>query len=218
MSTQQEPPNWPTSIEYLITYEWAPSIPYHVKYGYFCLDPEGPPEDEIPTRKVTRSGTSPVEIRILDNPDHPACGERGLFATKRIPPFSWILDYIGVINLTASIPPERTYTLSYHGPLSIDASERGNQGRCINDWTGIATRPNADFDVYRDAVSHEVRTGVWSLNQWIEIGDEILAVYGGEFWGDNDGRRRWDPEWDAGEEEHLREQAAVQVNSDVKEL
>ncbi|KAJ3147484.1 hypothetical protein HDU89_005307 [Geranomyces variabilis] len=194
-SEQPIPPQrWPAEITYLTSYTWSPSVPYDVKYN--CSFPSA----DFETKIVDRRSPPPVEIRAITDVRHPAYGQLGLFATEKIPPFTWILDYLGHISLTELIPADRTYTLQFFGPLSVDASEYGNAARCINDWIGIARRPNACFDTYRDAEMQSLRVGVWSLNQWIEVDDEILSVYGSGFWKDKDPRRRWNPEWDAWED------------------
>lgn len=105
---------------------------------------------------------------------------------------------MGTINYQSKISPDLLYTLAFHDDLSISAAQSGNEARFINDYHNIAERPNAAFDTYRDTHTGEVRVGVWTLNQWIEIGEEITVPYGSEFWGT--GVKEWDPAWDEGEE------------------
>jgi SET domain-containing protein len=65
--------------------------------------------------------------------------------------------------------------------LVIDAELIGNEARHINDYRGVAEKPNAEFKNYRDS-NGKVRVGVWVLNEKIKKGSEILVSYGKGFW------------------------------------
>ncbi|KAI8823538.1 uncharacterized protein EV422DRAFT_359422 [Fimicolochytrium jonesii] len=190
---------WPADFPYLLEYEWAPTIQSDIRQRYvgWCAFAD---EDEIDRKSVSRS-EGHLCVREITDQGHPARGEGGLFAARQIKQFQFIVDYVGVIRLTSEIPANLTYTLSFHGNLSVDASIRGNEGRFINDWHGIASRPNAAFDTYRDVETGQVRVGAFSLNRTIEPGEEIVVPYGAEFWGAKGDTRAWDPSWDEGEEE-----------------
>ncbi|KAJ3020724.1 hypothetical protein HKX48_000323 [Thoreauomyces humboldtii] len=222
---QMSPPsNWPPEIVYIVENLFSPTVPYELHYACVHNDPDSDhseAEDDSshhqpPIRHVTRrtDDLPPYEIRIITTPGHPAIGELGLFATRRIEPFRHICDYIGLVRPTSEIPPSLPYTLGFHGPLSIDASETGNEARCINDWNGIVERPNAHFDVYRDGGTGRLCAGVWSLNTGVDMGQEIVVPYGGEFWG---GGQRWLDEWDEGEEEVLAERGRRDEDAERRE-
>jgi len=57
----------------------------------------------------------------------------------------------------------------------------GNQARFINDYRGIANKPNAIFLDGRTS-SDELIMSIWSSNQEIKKGDEILVSYGKSWW------------------------------------
>ena len=81
----------------------------------------------------------------------------------------------------------RNYLFSLNDNLNVDASLRGNEARFINDYHGIAERPNAVFEEYfvKCKKGWEARMGVWVDPKWKEgvgKGDEILVSYGRGFW------------------------------------
>lgn len=75
--------------------------------------------------------------------------------------------------------------------LAIDANHAGNEARFINDYRGVAERPNAEFREVWDGRSGERGMGVFVLGEGkktkgrkgIKKGQEILVSYGRGFWG-----------------------------------
>lgn len=74
--------------------------------------------------------------------------------------------------------------------IGIDADKRGNEARFINDYRGVAERPNAEFKEIWDGARKERGMGVWVLpegksgkGKGIRKGEEILVSYGRGFWG-----------------------------------
>jgi len=125
-----------------------------------------------------------VVIRPIPGDLHPAKGQYGLFASRKISPRSHILDYVGEVHCDDR--PDSDYDLSLHRTqdgisVGIDASQMGNEGRFINDYRGIKAKPNAVFVDYRHA-SGETRMSVWSGSEAIKKGDEILVSYGKLWW------------------------------------
>lgn len=128
---------------------------------------------------------------------HPARGEYGLFATRTLPPSSFILSYIGRVH---SDDPSDTDSTSRYDialdrelGLAIDAAKEGNEARFVNDYRHIADKPNAEF---KDCWVN-IAPGKWE--RWIGIfvlsagnagkrkagiksGEEILVSYGKGFW------------------------------------
>ncbi|TPX64526.1 hypothetical protein SpCBS45565_g05808 [Spizellomyces sp. 'palustris'] len=206
MSPNSIPPNWPRSLLYLTHNVWAPDIPavQRTPYLHHTVS-EAAEDDGIPVKKVkVHTGPCPdVEIRAITEKSHPAFGQNGLYAKKRISPFSFLLDYRGTIQCSSNVSLQSDYTLLFDGDLTIDAQNSGSEARFINDFHNISSRPNAAFDTYRDAITGEVRVGVWALNQWIGPGQEILVPYGGEYWSKEG--KEWDDAWDEGEEDWVME-------------
>ena len=137
-----------------------------------------------------------VSIRPVP-PDHPCYGTgfaRGLFATKTFQPYHTIGTYAGVIGdaegtgtQKAQRPQEGQFAIDLDIAQSmgsaikieIDAKYVGNETRFINDYRGIALRPNVEFCTKACA-----RKGLWvDVKAAVDIydGDEILVDYGDEF-------------------------------------
>ncbi|KAL2914106.1 hypothetical protein HK105_206364 [Polyrhizophydium stewartii] len=183
-----------------------------------------------------------VAVKVIDDPAHPAHGQRGLFAARAIPPRTNIIDYIGAVCAPIAAPDAPSasaqgeqqsvsghpvpgvllssvdlaaetsdYCLAFHSGLSIDAQHAGNEARFFNDYRGVGgsvKRPNVAFEIYRDARlvprassaallglgdalvgardvpvhMQAMSMGVWSLNEKIPKGTELLINYGKGFW------------------------------------
>lgn len=105
-------------------------------------------------------------------------GQFGLFASKKIPPQTYLLDYLGEVHCDER--PSSDYDLSlYRTPdglisIGVDASAMGNEGRFVNDYRGIRARPNAQFEERRTEIG-ELRMSIWTCSEAIKKGEEILV-------------------------------------------
>jgi SET domain-containing protein len=142
-----------------------------------------------------------VRITPINTTSHPANGQCGLFAAKDLKPGLFILQYLGEVHATSSDSApgtdphaESNYDLSLDRELGIgiDADKKGNEARFINDYRGIAERPNAEFKEIWDERRKERGMGVWVLpegksgkgkGKGVRKGEEILVSYGKGFWG-----------------------------------
>lgn len=82
--------------------------------------------------------------------------------------------------------PESDYDLSlYRFPnglsVGIDATAAGNEARFVNDYRGIATKPNAAFFDEKDE-GGTLRMIIRSGAQEIKKGEEVLVSYGKSWW------------------------------------
>jgi len=110
---------------------------------------------------------------------------QGLFATKKIPPKTLIVDYHGEIHVDAR--EESDYDLSlfrtYDGVnIGVDAAKAGSEARFINDWRGVrSSGPNA---VFKDGRTPEGRLqmSIWSGHNAIQKGEEVVVSYGKSWW------------------------------------
>lgn len=154
-------------------------------------------------RPETHPQALQVRVGLITNAAHPAANQHGLFASKKIPPNTHIIDYIGklvpvsiLLRVAANgyIPGEvhsdcrlqSDYDLSLQRfqdgeNVGIDASEMGNEARFVNDYRGIAERANAFFREYR-ATSGELRIAIWTGSRPINKGHEVLVSYGKAWW------------------------------------
>ena len=108
-------------------------------------------------------------------------GQSGLFAAKKIPPRTYLLDYLGEVHCDNRQSSDCDLSL-YRTPdglvsVGVDASAMGNEGRFVNDYRGIRTRPNAQFEERR-ADNGELRMTVWTGSEAIRKGEEILVSTG----------------------------------------
>ena len=203
------PKNWPQSLPYLTNPAYSPTL----TSSHLTVLRARPQETkDLPPNNP--KGPSPlVKITPITTPSHPANGQSGLFATKDLKPGTFILQYIGEIHASplsktsasTSTSPEANsqsqkadphassnYDLSLDREMGIgiDADKRGNEARFINDYRGVAERPNAEFKEIWDGARKERGMGVWVLpegkrgkGKGIRKGEEILVSYGRGFWG-----------------------------------
>jgi len=191
------PKNW-LAIPYLVAPSYSPTMtPEHLA----AL--RARPTDTLDIPPNTPHGVCPlVKITPIRIPTHPANGQSGLFASKDLKPGTFILQYLGEIHAppasTQETPPKpdphanSNYDLSLdreHG-ISIDADKKGNEARFINDYRGVAERPNTEFKEIWDVRRGERGIGVWVLQEGkkgkgkgVRKGEEILVSYGKGFWG-----------------------------------
>ncbi|KAJ7071517.1 SET domain protein [Mycena amicta] len=164
---------------------WPPGVQYLTACSYHASTPQS-------TRKFLTQGTpdaadssKPCKVLIMpiNDPNHPAFGQLGLFAQKKIPPHRAIVDYIGQIHCDDR--PNSDYDLSLYRSdtmsVGVDASKMGNEARFVNDFRGVADRPNASFVDYRTP-NGELRVRIVSSNRAIKQGEEILVSYGRHWW------------------------------------
>ncbi|EJT98222.1 hypothetical protein DACRYDRAFT_111195 [Dacryopinax primogenitus] len=81
------PPNWPVTVPYLPHPIPHASLSSQL-VGRYCTPAPLPVTHQGPITKITK----------ITDPAHPAFGQYGLFAAKKIPPKTWILDYTGVVH------------------------------------------------------------------------------------------------------------------------
>lgn len=169
-----KPSSWPNvpPIQYLDFSCYHSSVTPHIR-SYIQGDSH---------RTSDRKHRSLVLIRLISDASHPAVGQYGLFAAKKIPPKTHIIDYVGEVHCDnrASDYDLSLYRSQDGTNVGIDASKMGNEARFINDYRGVRDKPNAIFDDGRSS-SGELQMSVWS-GHTIKKGDEILVSYGKGWW------------------------------------
>jgi hypothetical protein len=184
--TTHLPKNWPKDVRHISKSIYALSLSSDVRRHI-----EGTKANSI--EKTQTTSPTPVIIRRIDTPTHPAFSQFGLFASCKIHPRTKIIVYCGEIH--SDVRAESDYDLSLcrlpspsavEGVLSIgiDAAKMGNEARFINDYRGVqgVERPNAEFRELREGGTGELRMSVWSLSEGIKKGEEILVSYGKGWW------------------------------------
>lgn len=140
-----------------------------------------------------------MKITPITSTTHPACGQFGLFAARDLKAGTFILQYLGEIHappldmgtaLDTHAKSDYDLSLDRERGIGIDADRKGNEARFINDYRGIAERPNAEFKEVWDDRRKERGMGVWVLGEGksgkgkgVKKGEEILVSYGRGFWG-----------------------------------
>ncbi|KAI4862524.1 hypothetical protein F4820DRAFT_430399 [Hypoxylon rubiginosum] len=190
------PKNWPAGIPYLSGPSYAP----HITKSQYQVAKTKTLDlvTEIP-RDFPRGPSSLVRIVPIRDPSHPADGQAGLFATKHLSPGSLILPYYGLAH--SSVPPhslaheqsDYDLWLDRDAGLAVDAEKAGNEARFVNDFRGVATRPNCEFrecwDLRRGERCMAVfvlpagKNGIKKAVVGIGKGEELLVSYGKGFWG-----------------------------------
>ncbi|KAH7397891.1 SET domain-containing protein [Cadophora sp. MPI-SDFR-AT-0126] len=204
------PKNWPSNLPYLTNSAYSPTL----TSSHLTALRTRPQETKDLPPNTPKGPSTLVKITPITTPTHPANGQSGLFASKDLKPGTFILQYIGEIHappLSASNPTDTADESPHQSPpqksdphassnydlsldremgIGIDADKRGNEARFINDYRGIAERPNAEFKEIWDAGRRERGMGVWVLpegrsgkGKGVRKGEEILVSYGRGFWG-----------------------------------
>jgi hypothetical protein len=198
------PRGWPQDVQYLTQPQYTSTVTTAIRQNVNLV---GSGASAIP---VPSSPCQLVSIKAVSDPAHPAHLQSGLFAAKTLEPNSLIILYIGLVHSSVDTDPESSYDLSLDSSLGIgvDATKMGNEARFINDYRGIAEKPNAEFKDVWVRVGHGVerRVGVFVLGgkgreKGIKKGQEILVSYGKGFWNARKG------EQDTSKEENLKNEA-----------
>ncbi|KAK6967021.1 hypothetical protein R3P38DRAFT_2672217 [Favolaschia claudopus] len=133
------PSHWPSNIRYISTCTYHSSVSPATRVFLTQGESAAP---------KTFDGPSSVAIKRISDSAHPAHGQFGLFAAKKIKPHAHIVDYVGEIHCDER---ESDYDLSLFRSatlnVGIDACRMGNEGRFVNDYRGIPgqDKPNAVF-------------------------------------------------------------------------
>jgi hypothetical protein len=209
MTTYTSPPkNWPRSMPYLSTVHLDSSLTESQIAAFRLSTPPSCTSDQeifsIPTLCQYSPTSNPlVVVTLITNPSHPAHGQSGLFAARPLPQGTHILDYTGSLHSCPLPSPSQTvvsscstsdYDLAFLSrdlSLAIDSAKMGNEARFINDYHGIAKRPNAVFEEYFAKVRvkgrecWEGRMGIWvdpRSESGIGKGEEVCVSYGRGYW------------------------------------
>lgn len=196
------PINWPDGIQFLADQTYSPSISSDVRVALGRTTAESAAYPRI-AAEALQVPCARVEIRTIDEPKHPACGQRGLFAAEHLLPDSFVCLYLGYVhtNSLSDTDPNSDYDLSLDRELglSVDAATCGNESRHANDYRGVSDRPNAEF---RDCLIRvqserraggtkwERRVGIFVLSAGkagrrkagIKAGEELTVTYGKGYW------------------------------------
>ncbi|TFY57164.1 hypothetical protein EVJ58_g7194 [Rhodofomes roseus] len=128
MKSPSPPPHWPADVTYIAEQQYHTSVPAELRLQ-LCHERTSSPTLNQPSQRLTI-------IRRISESAHPACGQLGLFAAKKIPPRIHIVDYIGEVHCDER--PESDYDLLLCRTPSglsvgVDARLMGNEARQHSD-------------------------------------------------------------------------------------
>ena len=137
-------------------------------------------------RDVTRPRMPGVFIKRITDVSHPVCGQKqpfGLFAAKAFRVGDVVGEYCGaVVDKDECAAGGDGYMAALgdgDGSLGCDAGKMGNEARFINDYRGCGLQ-NCRLS---RTVIRTLPTVMVVVVRPIKIGEEILANYGGGFFG-----------------------------------
>lgn len=196
------PRNWPEDVSFLSdqTYSLAVTTETQAALGRTTAESANFPRI---IADLWKPPNPRVKICTIAEEKHPACGQRGLFAAQPLAPNTFICLYLGHVhtNSLSDTDPHSDYDLNLDGDLglSVDAGSSGNESRFVNDYRGIAERPNVEFvdcmievpcTKRAGGLKWERRVGICVLSagkagkrkKGVMEGEEILVTYGKGFW------------------------------------
>ena len=150
--------NWPSGVEYIKTNR--PQL--------FSND------NSLPEVKETKPKTF---VNIISSENHPAFGQRGLFAGQSVEKGGFVCEYIGKVSTNGSDTSD--YILAFYENYSIDAELMGNEARMVNDYRGTGSEVNCKFEVYRSG--KEIKMGIFTCKK-VKKNQELLVSYGKGWW------------------------------------
>jgi len=173
MTAAGKPKGWPADVVHISASKYHSSVPKELLSQLRGAKPS----KNVPPCPLVR-------IRRIDEAGHPAKGQSGLFVAKKIPPNTFILFYLGEVHADAREAADYDLSLfrTHEGvSIGVDAQKMGNEARFINDYRGVAAKPNAIFKEMRTEAG-ELLMGIWSTTTEIKKGQEILVSYGKGWW------------------------------------
>lgn len=170
---------WPSTCKYLTSLVWGDDVRRDKDvYQKYKRSADGK-HVEANASATKRN----VRWQLITDERHPAKGEYGLFAQRKMERGEHIIDYLGLVTLKGNESKTSDYTASFgdDNELALDAELMGNEARMINDFRNTGKRANALFDQYRDAAG-DLKLGVFAGPHGVNKADEVLVSYGKGFW------------------------------------
>ncbi len=162
------PNNWPSHVQYSKQYVFHSNVPTELRTTHG-------------SKKIMQPETTAVwVIQKITIKKHPAFGQFGLFAATHLLPDTYICDYVGFVSYEADSCDTSEYLIAYKQGLLCDAEKIGSEGRMVNDYRGIAEKPNVCFKNYITD-KNELRIGIHTGKRPVKKGEEFLIEYGGGF-------------------------------------
>ena len=172
---------WPADVRYVTSLVFGDDVRHGARGLYEKYRPSGDAPIEASPAQVRKT----VRWMRVTEEGHPALGEHGLFAARRLAYGARALDYVGAVSTAEGEDRSSDYVCEFgaDGELALDALRVGNEARFINDFRNTGRRPNVEFRLRRSARAAEMRQGVYvCAKEGVRAGDELLISYGKPFW------------------------------------
>ena len=129
-SGDQLPKNWPKDIIYLTDHTFSTAVTSDQLIALSRSTMESESYAKVPSESL-KTPYPWVEITTIDDPMHPAHGQRGLFAKQKLEPDSLVCLYLGHVhtNSLSDTDPYSDYDLSYDRARPRASRCRGCAGR-----------------------------------------------------------------------------------------
>lgn len=165
---------WPASVSFTNDYAWGKDVPESERLTF----------QPAAWRRRASKPSQRAHGRVVQDPDHPAFGQHGLFASRRLEPGVRVIDYVGAVCLGANEDKTSDYVCDFGeaSQFALDARHAGNEARFINDYRNTGRHANVEFRLRRDTRG-EMRQGVFvCAKAAVEAGEELLISYGQGYW------------------------------------
>jgi len=156
----------------------------YMQFSEILWDKVSKQEEEILRKRKTL--TELVEIRFIEQEDHPCKGQLGLFANRDLKQGIFLGEYTGRVLVNLEDVMTSKYLVDYSNPFEedcdrvwVDAKNEGNELRFINDFKGTGKKENITFK--RVWVGGMMRV-CGQITADIQAGEEILTDYGEGYW------------------------------------
>jgi hypothetical protein len=179
IASTSKPSVWPSDVRYVTSLVWGEDVKRAKEvYAKYKSSKDG--KHLVASPAVVRKT---VRWHRVDDPNHPAFGENGLFASRKLDPGERIVDYLGIVSLRGNEDQHSDYSASFgdEHELALDAASIGNEARMCNDFRNTGKRANAVFEQYRDEAGDQ-KLALFVDTKPIQKGEEILVSYGKGFW------------------------------------
>lgn len=170
---------WPADVRYVTSLVFGDDVRHGARGLYEKYRPSGDAPIEASPAQVRKT----VRWMRVTEEGHPALGEHGLFAARKLAPGERCVDYLGLVTLNGNESETSDYSATFgdEHELALDAATVGNEARMCNDYRGTGRRPNAVFDQYRDAAG-DLKLAIFVGPKPVAKGEELLVSYGKGFW------------------------------------
>ena len=118
---------WPADVRYVTSLVWGDDVRHGARGLYEKYRPSGDAPIEASPAQVRKT----VRWMRVTEEGHPALGEHGLFAARKLAPGERCVDYLGLVTLNGNESETSDYSATFgdEHELALDAATVGNEAR-----------------------------------------------------------------------------------------